>query len=59
MAPAVHVPRIMATRTAPEVDDGVPALERNQPASILFNVWMPILAGVLSVLLCAIVMLQE
>jgi hypothetical protein len=49
----------MATRTAPEIDAVVPAPERNPPAGILFNVWMPILAGVLSVLLCWIVMLQE
>lgn len=59
MASSVHVASNMATRTLPEVEVDDEVLERNRPGSFLFNVWTPILAGVLSVILCAIVMLQE
>jgi hypothetical protein len=49
----------MATRTTPEGDDAAVAVERSLPASLVFNVWTPILAGLLSALLSVVVIMQE
>lgn len=50
----------MATRATPEVDDATAvAVERSLPASLLFNVWTPILAALFSALLSVVVIMQE
>jgi len=53
----MHAPCVMARDS--EAKDGVGARERDLPAGKLFSMWTPILAGVLSVLLSVIVLLQE